>query len=69
LFKNKRKLGDSVADYIDLWREVELDHFDKYWAGDNFFESDWYKFQLAVNAHRDDALDKLRPLYAQVGFV
>ena len=50
-------------------REIELDHFDKYWARDNFLQSDWYKFQLAVNAHRDDALDKLHPLYAQDGFV
>jgi hypothetical protein len=50
-------------------RDIELDHFDKYWAGENFLESDWYQFQMAVNAHRDDALIKLRPLYEQVGFV
>ena len=50
-------------------REVELDHFDKYWARDSFLESDWYKFQMAVTAHRDDALDKFHPLYEQVGFV
>ena len=50
-------------------REVELDHFDKYWAKENFFESDWYKFQMAVKAHRDDALDKFHHLYEQVGFV
>jgi len=50
-------------------REVELDHFDKYWAKDNFLVSDWYKFQMAVKAHRDDALDKFHQLYEQVGFV
>lgn len=50
-------------------REVELDHFDKYWAKDNFLVSDWYKFQMAVKDHRDDALDKFHQLYAQVGFV
>ena len=50
-------------------RELELDHFDKYWAKENFLESDWYRFQNAVNAHRDDALDRFHHLYEQVGFV
>ena len=50
-------------------REDEHDNFDKYWARDNFLESDWYKFQMAVNAHREDALDKLHPLYVKVGLI
>jgi len=50
-------------------RELELDHFDKYWAKENFLESDWYRFQKAVNAHREDALDRFHHLYEQAGFV
>jgi hypothetical protein len=50
-------------------RELELDHFDKYRAKENFLGSDWYRFQNAVNAHRDDALDRFHHLYEQVGFV
>lgn len=50
-------------------RELELDHFDKYWAKENFLESDWYRFQNAVNAHREDALDRFHHLYEQAGFL
>ena len=49
-------------------RDVEFDYFDKYWAKENFHESDWLKFQNAVKAHRDYALDKFHTLYEQVGF-
>ena len=71
------ELGSEKYEYDSKqWRhaavekkEDEHDHFDKYWAKDNFVESEWYKFQMAVIAHRDDALDKLRPLYEQVGLV
>ena len=48
---------------------AEFDHFDKYWAKDNFLESDWFKFQQAVIAHRNYALDNFRDLYERVGFV
>lgn len=47
--------------------ESEFDNFDKYWVKENFLESDWYKFQTAVHAHRSYALDKFRPLYEQAG--
>jgi hypothetical protein len=56
----------------DKWRydaikkkEIESDNFDKYWAKDHFLESDWYKFQKAVEAHRNYALDKFSALYEQ----
>jgi hypothetical protein len=49
-------------------RDVELDDFDRYWANDDFHESEWYKFQNAVIKHREYALDKFRNLYEKVGF-
>ncbi len=48
-------------------REFETDIFDRYWAKKGFLESDWYRFQLAVKAHRKEALLRLRPLYEQAG--
>jgi hypothetical protein len=47
--------------------EFELDPFDKYWAKDDFLNSDWYKFQTAAKAHKNYALDKFMPLYEQAG--
>jgi hypothetical protein len=46
-------------------RAIDSDDFDKYWAKDHFHESDWYKFQKAVEAHRNYALDKFSALYEQ----
>jgi len=40
--------------------------FDRYWAGKNSAGSHWYKFQKAVTAHRDLALDKFKPLFEKV---
>ena len=49
-------------------RPVESDLFDRYWAKPHFQDSPWYRFQLAVVAHRDLALRTLSPLFAQAGF-
>ena len=48
-------------------RDFEADLFDKYWAKERFFESDWYKFQKAVEAHRDYALENFRTFYDVAG--
>jgi len=48
-------------------REFETDLFDRYWAKENFYESDWYRFQEGIKAHRSSALKRLKPLYAKVG--
>ena len=50
-------------------RDVEFDDFDRYWADDDFLESDWYKFQSAVINHKKYALDKFMNLYEQAGIV
>jgi hypothetical protein len=50
-------------------KEMELDLFDKYWAKNNFLESDWYKFQKAVITHRDYALDKFMPLFEKADLI
>jgi hypothetical protein len=49
-------------------KEIELDIFDKYWGKENFLDSDWYKFQKAVEDHRDLALDRFLPFFKQAGF-
>lgn len=36
---------------------------------ENFLESDWYKFQKAVNTHRDFALNKFMPLFEKAGLL
>jgi hypothetical protein len=46
----------------------EIDIFDKYWAKDNFIESDWYKFQKAVEDHKKLGLNKFRPYFVKAGF-
>ncbi|UCF90491.1 MAG: hypothetical protein JSW39_19640 [Desulfobacterales bacterium] len=49
-------------------REFEIDIFDKYWAKENFPNSDWYQFQKAVEDHKQLALTKFRPLFQKAGF-
>lgn len=49
--------------------KIELDIFDRYWATDDFEESDWYKFQSAVIDYRKYALDKFHDLYDKVDFI
>lgn len=49
-------------------KDFEIDLFDKYWGKENFHDSDWYKFQLAVEAHKDLAMKKFRPLFERAGF-
>jgi hypothetical protein len=49
--------------------KAEFDFFDKYWAMDDFENSDWFKFQKAVINHGEYALDKLHNLYEKVGFI
>ncbi|WP_456473556.1 DUF6765 family protein [Desulfolithobacter sp.] len=72
--KAYRKICDDMPDYDEKqWRyaavekrEFEIDLFDRYWARggrEEFEESDWYRFQQAVIAHREDALERLRSLY------
>lgn len=48
---------------------LETDIFDRYWAKEDFFQSDWYHFQGAVKAHRKRALKRLKPLYAGAGLL
>ncbi len=70
-----QKICDDMPDYDEKeWkhkaiekREFETDIFDRYWAKEGFLESDWYKFQKAVEAHRYEALARLKPLYDQMG--
>lgn len=50
-------------------KEMEFDLFDKYWAKNNFLESDWYKFQQAVITHRDYALDRFMPLFEKADLI
>ncbi len=38
------------------------------WAKDNFIESDWYKFQKAVEDHKKLGLNKFRPYFVKAGF-
>jgi hypothetical protein len=45
---------------------LEFDLFDRYWAKKNSIDSHWYRFQEAVKAHRDLALDKFKPLFKKV---
>jgi len=45
---------------------LETDLFDRYWARKNFHGSDWCRFQEAVKAHRDLALERFKPLFEQV---
>lgn len=49
-------------------RDFKIDIFDKYWAKKNFHDSDWYKFQKAVEDHKELALAKFHPLYLKAGF-
>ncbi|MDY6951211.1 MAG: DUF6765 family protein [Thermodesulfobacteriota bacterium] len=56
------------------WRyeAVEKDHFetdlfDRYWARATFWDSDWFRFQKAVEEHRDYALNLLEPIFRQAG--
>ena len=49
--------------------EVEFDIFDRYWAKDDFEDSDWFKFQKAVINYREYALDKFHNLFDKVGFI
>ncbi len=49
-------------------RELEADIFDRYWAKDGFLDSDWYKFQKAVEEHKLTALVKFRPFFERAGF-
>ena len=49
-------------------KELETDIFDKYWGKGNFLDSDWYKFQKAVEDHKDLSLSKFRPLFEQAGY-
>lgn len=48
--------------------EYEMDIFDRYWAKENFKESDWYKFQKAVEAHKELALERFKPIFQEAGF-
>ena len=50
-------------------KEMEFDLFDKYWAKNDFLESDWYKFQQAVITHRDYALDRFMPLFEKADLI
>lgn len=50
-------------------KEIEFDLFDKYWAKNDFLESDWFKFQKAVITHRDYALDKFMPLFEKADLI
>lgn len=49
-------------------RDFEIDIFDKYWAKKNFHDSDWYRFQKAVEDHKELALANFHPLYVKAGF-
>ncbi len=46
-------------------RDLELDIFDKYWAKEGFFESNWYKFQEAAKAHVAASRKQLAHLYGK----
>jgi hypothetical protein len=49
-------------------KPLEMDLFDKYWARSDFTDSDWYRFQSAVAAHRDFALDRFQRYYQRIQF-
>jgi hypothetical protein len=60
--------------YPNAWRydavekhAFEMDLFDRYWAKPSFPDSDWYKFEKAVEAHRNYSLDLFASLYERVG--
>ncbi len=73
--KAYKKLCPEMPEYDEkAWRHqaveklpFETDYFDKYWAKEGFEQSHWYRFQMAIKAHRDLALDLLKPLYKQAG--
>jgi len=47
--------------------DFETDLFDRYWAKVTFPDSDWFRFQKAVEDHRDYALNLLEPIFHQAG--
>ena len=66
--------GSEFAYDPNAWRyaaiekkEFEIDIFDRYWARKSFDESDWYKFQKAVEEHKKLALEMFLPLFRNAG--